>query len=190
MLKPLLIALSVFSTNALATWQLDHTKSDLSFTSIKKAQIAENHHFKKLEGQIDNAGKLHFNIDLSSVESMIPIRNQRMQAMLFEVAKFPKAYVTADVSKHLTSLKSGTQILKNVSARLDLHGQQQTFTMDLVINKHNSQLQINPVRAILINAASYDLTRGIEALRKVAGLDRIATTVPVTFTLTFNEQSN
>jgi polyisoprenoid-binding protein YceI len=185
-LKPLLIALSIFSTNAFATWQLDNSKSDLSFTSIKKAQIAENHHFDKLEGQIDKEGTLQVSIDLSSVESMIPIRNQRMQTMLFEVAKFPKAHVSADVSTHLMSLKNGTQQLKNVKATLDLHGQQQTFIMDLVVNKHKNQLQVSPVRTILINAASYELTQGIEALRKVAGLDRIATTVPVTFSLVFN----
>jgi polyisoprenoid-binding protein YceI len=189
MLKTLLFALGMLSTNAVASWHLDNSKSDLSFTSIKTSQIAENHYFNKIDGRINNEGKLQISIDLSTIESMIPIRNQRMQTMLFEIVKFPKAYVNADITAHLKSLKNGTQRLKDVKATLDLHGQQQTLTMDLIVNKHNEQLQVSPVRAILIEAASYDLTQGIEALRKVAGLNRIATTVPVTFSLVFNEHT-
>ena len=186
MLKPLLIALSVFSTNVLAAWQLDNKKSDLSFTSIKTEAIAENHYFKKLSGQISAQGLLRFSIDLSSIESMIPIRNQRMQSMLFEVANFPKAQITADVSNQLKALQEGVQILNNVTATLELHGKKQTLNLDLVVTKYKTQLHISPRRAVLINSAMYDLTQGIEALRKIAGLDSIATTVPVTFSLIFN----
>jgi len=188
-LKPLIFAIAFMSTNVFAAWQLDNQNSDLSFTSIKKIHIAENHHFKKLHGQIDAQGQLQLEIDLSSVESMIPIRNQRMQSMLFNVTNFPSGKVSANVSEQLSSLKNGTQIIKGVNASLELHGHKQNIRMDLVVNKYNTQLHIAPLRAILINSTSYGLTSGIEALRKIAGLDTIATTVPVTFSLTFNEKS-
>ncbi|MCF6436584.1 YceI family protein [Pseudoalteromonas sp. MMG022] len=189
MLKSVLLCASLLSTQVFAAWQLDNSQSDLSITSIKKNAIAENHYFKELEGTLSDDGKLELSIDLKTIESMIPIRNQRMQEMLFNVSSFPKANITADLSKFYKTLNNGIQVIKSVPVELSLHGQQQILTLDLVVNKHNQQLHVTPQRAVLIKASDFNMVAGIEALRKVAGLDSIATTVPVTFSLVFNEQA-
>lgn len=187
MLKPLLLSLSLLSTQAFAAWQLDNDASQLSFTSIKKNSIAENHYFEKLAAQIDD-NQLSMVIELASVESLIPIRNERMQKMLFNVAQFPKAVIEADLAPYLGSLKLGHQVLKSVPVTLNLHGQKQQLMLDLVVVQTARQLIVSPSKAVLVNAADYKLEQGIEALRKIAGLDSIAQSVPVTFNLVFNQQ--
>ncbi|MBD1582405.1 YceI family protein [Pseudoalteromonas sp. S16_S37] len=189
MLKPLLLCASLLSSSAFAAWQLDNSNSDLSITSIKKNSIAENHHFKQLSGALSDEGKLTFSIELSSIETLIPIRNQRMQSLLFDVANFPQAQVSADLSSHLKTLTTGVQIIKSVPVELLMHGRRKELKLDLVVNMQDSQLHVTPLRAVLVNANDFDLAAGIEALRKIAGLDSIATMVPVTFSLVFNEQS-
>ena len=42
------------------------------------------------------------------------------------------------------------------------------------------------MQPIVINAADFELTAGIERLREVAGLQNIATQVPVTASLVFS----
>jgi polyisoprenoid-binding protein YceI len=187
MLKPLLLSLSLLSTQAFAAWQLDNDASQLSFTSIKKNSIAENHHFEQLSAQIDN-NQLSMVIELASIESLIPIRNERMQKMLFNVAQFPKAVIEADLAPYLGSLKLGHQVLKSVPVTLNLHGQKQQLMLDLAVVQTARQLIVSPTKAVLVNAADYKLELGIEALRKIAGLDSIAQSVPVTFNLVFNQQ--
>ncbi|CAH9055354.1 hypothetical protein PSECIP111951_02786 [Pseudoalteromonas holothuriae] len=190
MLKPFLLCASLLSSSAFADWQLDNSQSDLSITSIKQNSIAENHHFTQLNGTLSDDGQLSFSIDLKSIETLIPIRNQRMQALLFNVANFPKAIVKADLSSYLNKLTNGTQVIKSVPVKLSLHGHEQILKVDLVVNKKSQQLQVTPLRVVLVRASDFNLVAGIESLRKVAGLDSIATTVPVTFSLVFNEQVN
>ena len=187
MLKPLLLSVSLLSTQAFSAWQLDNDASQLSFTSIKKNSIAENHHFGKLAAQIDD-NQLSMVIELASVESLIPIRNERIQKMLFNVAQFPKAVIQADLVPYLGSLKLGHQVLKSVPVTLNLHGQKQQLMLDLAVVQTARQLIVSPTKAVLVNAADYKLEQGIEALRKIAGLDSIAKSVPVTFNLVFNQQ--
>lgn len=186
MLKPLLLSLSLLSTQAFAAWQLNSDVSDLSFTSIKQNAVAENHHFTRLNAQLDEKGKLAMDIDLASIESLIPIRNQRMQDMLFSVKSFPKATLRADLSTQLKALKSGVQVVKGVPVSLTLHGQTKRLSLDLVVNKHAKQLHVSPLRPVLVRAEDYKMAQGVEALRKIAGLAHIATSVPVTFNLVFN----
>ena len=81
-----LLASAAFALSAAASaqWSLDLDNSQLSFVTVKAEHIAEVHSFSRLEGQIDAAGNARISIDLSSVETGIAIRNERMQSMLFE----------------------------------------------------------------------------------------------------------
>lgn len=174
---------SLIAPNALANWQVDPSSSDIQFVSIKKNTIAETHHFTQFGGQLTTNGDLSFAIELASVESLIPIRNERMQQMLFEVAAFPKATVTANVSAELNKLKSGLNQLSQVPATLSLHGKSQALLLDLNVVKAGNDLIVTTRKPIIINAKDFALDAGIEALRKVAGLDSIAQAVPVSVSL-------
>lgn len=184
-----LFSLLVLPASALADWQLMGDDSSVNFVSVKKSTIAETHNFKGLSGTISDAGKAELTIDLASVETNIPIRNERMQKMLFETAKFAKASISADVdAAKLKALRPGQSMSVAADVTLEIHGQQQTEKADLqVTGLAGSQLQITTNAPIIVNAGNYKLLEGIEKLREVAGLDSISPIVPVTATLVFKQ---
>ncbi|MCG9757876.1 MULTISPECIES: YceI family protein [Pseudoalteromonas] len=189
MLKYLLLGSALISSQAFAAWQFNQQQSDVSFVSVKQTSVAEVHHFKTIDSTLSAKGELEVNIDLASVETMIPIRNERMQKMLFNVAQHPKAKVNADVSEVLAKLKVGTQKINDVTATLTLHGQIQKISLDLLITKSANGLVVTPVHAFILDSKQFGLDKGIEALREIAGLKTIATSVPVSFNLVFDEQN-
>ena len=108
-----------------ADWWLDESNSHLGFASVKNERVAENHHFTGISGGISDAGRASVIINLASVETLIPIRNERMRDMLFEVGSFPPAVVTAQVNMaDYTSLAIGEQHRARVEFSLTLHRHQ------------------------------------------------------------------
>ena len=78
-----------------AKWQLDTDGSQISFVTVKAGDIAEVHSLSKLSGNVSfgegHSGEVNLDIHLESVETSIPIRNERILEFLFEVAQFPLA---------------------------------------------------------------------------------------------------
>lgn len=189
-LKPLaLAALLALPASAFADWQLVGDDSSVNFVSVKKSTIAETHYFKGLSGSISDAGKAQLSIDLASVETNIPIRNERMQKMLFETTEFAKASISADVdAAKLKALQPGQSMTVAADITVDIHGQQKTQKADLqVTGLTDSQVQVTTNAPIILNAGNYKLLEGIEKLREVAGLDSISPIVPVSVKLVFKQ---
>ncbi|WP_105103939.1 YceI family protein [Microbulbifer pacificus] len=184
-----LASLLALPASAFADWQLASGDSSVNFVSVKKTNIAETHHFKNLSGSISDAGKAQLVIDLASVETNIPIRNERMQQMLFDTAKFAKATISADVDMaRLSALKPGQTAMINADVTVDVHGQQQTEKAALQVTAlEGGRLLVTTSAPILVNAGNYKLLEGIEKLREVAGLDSISPIVPVTAKLVFTQ---
>lgn len=180
---------SIFVSNtAHADWQLNNVKSKVSFVSIKNSSIAEVHYFNAVSGSLSEQGNFKVNIDLASVETMIPIRNQRMTEFVFETAKFPKAILRADLSKQLPQLKTGQHTLKAVSAELNFHGQQKQISTDVLVNvSQDGDITVSSLSPLIINAADFSVTEGIATLQKLAGLSAIATAVPISYSLTLEK---
>ena len=80
-----LIGLILLTNGMLAVgeWKVDPTGSHLGFGSVKNDLIAENHSFKEISGTVSDEGLAQIEVTLASVETLIPIRNERMQKMLF-----------------------------------------------------------------------------------------------------------
>ncbi len=178
----------VASSAALAGWQLNNDQSKVSFVSIKNNSIAEVHYFKTLSGSLSDQGMFEVNIDLASVETMIPIRNERMTKLLFETVKFPAATLTADLSKRLMTIIPGQHVLKGVKATLAFHGQTKEFTTDVLANMSpEGDVTVSSLSPLIVNAADFTVTDGIAQLQKLAGLSAIATAVPVSYSLTLKK---
>lgn len=187
MLKSLFsIALLATSFSSLAAWQLQNDSSKLSFVSVKKDTIGEVHHFKTLSGTIADDGKLSLEIDLTSVETNIPIRNERMQSMLFNTKAFPTLTLSADVSKELSAMKNAPTHVFSVPATLSLNGIEKTLSIEVFVARTSQDdLLVSAMTPVVINASDFNLDTGVAALQKVAGLPNIARAVPVTFVLHF-----
>jgi len=172
-------------------WTLDGDASRLSFVTVKAGQLAEAHHFPGLTGSVSAEGAAELAIDLASVQTNIDVRNERMGTMLFEVATFPAATVTAQLDPAaFAALKTGESTVQPVTATLDLHGVQGEVPAELAVTRIAAdKVKVETVTPIIVEAASYGLDTGVEALREVAGLDSIAPAVPVSFSLTFTQAS-
>ena len=182
---------SLFMSNfTFANWQLDNDKSQISFVSIKKDTIAEAHHFTAIEGKLSDEGEFNIHIDLASAETFIPIRNQRLTSLLFEVNTFPKAVLTANLKQSLSTIKKpGSYVLKGISAELDFHGNKKSLIIDVLVNSNKSgDLTLASFTPVIINSGDFGVTEGVKQLQELAGLPSIATAIPVTFALTLKKQ--
>lgn len=190
------MAVAAFSLSSLllassvnAAWNVNNDQSKVSFISIKSNSIAEAHHFKTVTGGLSDEGQFKVEIDLGSVETMIPIRNERMTKFLFETAEFPKAIITADLSKRLQAIAPGQHVLKGIKAELDFHGNKKAIEFDVLANMSPmGDVTVSSLSPIIVNASDFGVTEGIAKLQELAGLPAIATAVPVNFSLTLNKE--
>jgi polyisoprenoid-binding protein YceI len=171
----------------MADYQLEKVSSSVNFLSTKNVNVTESHTFDNFSGSITEDGALTLLIDLSSVNTLIPIRNERMQTMLFNSAAFPQAKFTAQLDDGLLNLTPGERKMASVEGELSLSGATSKLTFDIVVTGlKNGQLSAATVKPTVINAADFGLTGGLEALREVAMLQNISQTVPFSFYVVFN----
>ncbi|MEM0955438.1 MAG: YceI family protein [Pseudomonadota bacterium] len=161
-------------------------KSSIQFISVKNAAIGEVHHFKTLMGGIDG-GKVEISIPLVDVETMIPIRNERMQKMLFETDLFPKAVLSSELEMApVMAMASGENLSMTVALDLDLHGVTQTLQAPVRVSRLGDEIHVTTEAPIILNVANFNLADGVERLKTVAALNNISTAVPVTAHLVFS----
>ena len=172
---------------AWADWELDNTQSMVNFVSIKNNLVGENNTIKALEGSIAVDGQAKLTIHLSSVETLIEIRNQRMRELLFETAKFPVATVTAQVDPSLFAASNGGGVRQiDLPIRLAMHGREKDLSaLVSVVVEDDGDLVVTTTHPVLVNAVDFGLEGGVEALREVAGLNSISSVVPVSMQLKF-----
>src|SRR5690554_121892 len=185
-----MIALFLSASFAMAAqYSLDAKQSSLYFVSIKNENVTETHHFTSLSGSIDAEGKAQVSVQLASVETHIPIRNERMQSMFFDVVKMPTAVISAHISKALLKqLNSGAVIDQALPVTIELQGKQATQNSELrIVVLANGDVQVSTKNPLIIDAAAFGLADGVEQLREIAGLKSISTIVPVTATLLFSK---
>jgi polyisoprenoid-binding protein YceI len=184
-----ILSLSILITApAYSAWKIDSSKSSLTFVSIKKGTIAENHRFKKFSGGI-NKGIANISIDLNSVDTKIAIRDERIAEYLFETAKFSQASFSVQLNENeIDAIASGSSKNMTLKGRFDLHGQQQDLTVNVVVMKLSEKnMVVTTQEAVIIKAEDFALVAGINKLKSLAHLPSIAYSVPVSFVLTFTE---
>lgn len=171
-----------------AEWTLS-PDSSVKFLSTKNTNITEVHEFTQVSGSVSDKGNAEIAIDLTSVETGIGIRNERMQSMLFNVSDYATATVSADLPETMMlALKNGETATSVLPLTLELHGEKKEIEADVLATAAaDGHVVVTTQSPVLVNAGDFKLAKGVEALREVAGLDRISTTVPVTFTLLFTE---
>jgi polyisoprenoid-binding protein YceI len=183
-LRIFMVALALLAGSAHADWTLDKDQSELTFLSDKNSGIVERHSFQSFDAQLSSSGAFEASIDVSTVETGIHIRNDRMRAMLFNVPNFPKATVTGAIPEFSASTYSDRSTQLAVSLQVSLVGITQEVPARLsVVRDSTGGFSVQTLEPILLKASDFGLQQGVEALRTVAGLQTISTTVPVSFSL-------
>jgi len=167
--------------------EADWTVSDSSrigFVSIKNNRIGENNAFERVSGSISESGQVAVSVDLSSVETGIGIRNERLQKMLFEVASFPTASIDAALSdSQIAALRAGGARAESVSVNISLHGKTVSKTANVSVSSSGGDVRVTTTQPIVITAQEFGLESGVAALQQIAGLSAISRSIPVTVDL-------
>ena len=168
---------------AQADWALNDS-SRIGFVSIKNNSIGENNAFERVSGSISASGEVSLSVDLSSVETGIGIRNERLQKMLFEVASFPTATIDAALSdSQIAALKAGGARTESLAVSISLHGKTVSKTANLSVSVSDGGVRVTTTQPIVITAQEFGLEAGVAALQQIAGLNAISRSIPVTVDL-------
>ena len=170
-----------------ADWYLDGESSRLSFISTKNANLSEVQRFLVLHGKVDATGLAEVEVELDSVNSGIPLRDERMRKELFEIQTFPEALITAQIDlRPINDLAPGAQLELRLPLTVNLHGKQHQYNAELLATRlDDRRFQVVTLEPLVINAEDFDLAPGLETLRKVADLSAISLSVPVGAVLIF-----
>ena len=166
-------------------WNVDSSNSRVNFVSVKKNTTGEVHKFKIVNGNLSREGHFELTIPLSSVDTGISIRDERMQSMLFDVSRYPKVILSANL-KHrlLEDMDIGTTKNIVVEGQVALHGLIQTLNFNVLIAKlTDKKVLVTSLKPSIINATDFNLVSGIESLKQIAKLSDISTAIPVSFVL-------
>jgi polyisoprenoid-binding protein YceI len=183
----LIFVLIAASAPSMAAWTLDNDASQVSFVSVKAGDAGEVHRFTQISGGLSNTGDASVVIQLASVDTLIPLRDDRMREMLFQTELFPTANLSASIDMAvLDAIEPGDSVDMTANLKLDLRNQQVELPAEMIVARlGDDKLMVSSRKPVIVNAASVDLVNGIEALREVANLPSISKAVPVSFVLTF-----
>lgn len=168
-------------------WTLDPAASRLSYVSIKAGEIAENNRFETMSGTVAADGTAEVSIDLSSVNTGVDIRNERMRDIFFEVVDNPAAVVTAKLDPAaFAGLAVGQSITRPLTATIALKGAESGIETEVLVTRVAAdRVTVVPTAPVLISTDMFELTDELGELRALAQLPSITPAVPVTFTLSF-----
>lgn len=184
------IALMLAAVTARADWMLDHAASSVEFTSTKNDAVAETHRVATFSGAIAADGKATIALQLNSVDSGIAIRDERMREHLFETDLYPVANIETQINPDdLRDIKVGEVRTLEAPLLVDLHGIRANVSAKLRVTRlAEDRVTVATATPVLLRAADFQLSPGIDKLREIAGLNSIAKAVPVTVYLEWQQR--
>ncbi|GAA0673319.1 YceI family protein [Rheinheimera tangshanensis] len=185
MKKLALVVAAALSFSAAADWSVKSSQSSLNFVSVKNEVVAETHSFKDLTGSLTEAGDFAVAIPAMSIDTMIPIRNERILEHVLAAKQYATINAKGKVdSKVLAGLKTGDSVVVDQALDLTLLTKTQSLTAKVKVTKvSDSQLVVTTVAPIMLDVNKFELNAGVEKLRELAGLKSISPLVPTTFSL-------
>lgn len=185
MKKLALVVAAALSFSAAADWSVNSAQSSLNFVSVKNDVVAETHSFKDLTGKLTEAGEFSVAIPAMSIDTIIPIRNERILEHVLAAKQYATINAKGKVdSKVFTGLKTGDSVVVDQALDLTLLTKTQSLMAKVKVTKvSDSQLVVTTVAPIMLDVNKFELNVGVEKLRELAGLKAISPMVPTTFSL-------
>lgn len=177
---------AVYAAGHAKAWTLDAENSKVAFGSIKKEKVGEVHSFETISGTVSAAGDVSIDIDLTSVETNIDIRNERMVEHVF------KGVATANLSakvdmEEIAHMETGTMAIVDVEGVLSFLGQEIDVETEMFVARiADDKAIVTTNDMIFIGAEDVGINDGVSKLMALAKLPGITRTSPVTLRLVFN----
>ncbi|GGE61066.1 YceI family protein [Actibacterium pelagium] len=192
MLKPMALAAIGFfalcgSVQA-QNWELDSSVSEVSFGSIKRDFAGEVHRFDSVSGSVSEDGNVEVNIDLTSVNTNVDLRNSRMIEYVF--GSYTSAAIRTQIDMdRLGQLPVGGTEIFSIFGTLEFLGKEHNLQLDVVVARLSDlRVMVNTRNMIFLNAEDMGITDSLAKLADLAGLPQISGAVPVTLRFVFDGQ--
>ncbi|MEM7702750.1 MAG: YceI family protein [Pseudomonadota bacterium] len=172
---------------AQGAWSVDANASSLSYVSVKSGEIAESNSFSGFTGSVTPEGAASVSIDLSSLETKVDIRNERMRDIFFEVVDHPTATVTAQIDPAaFDALAVGQSVTQPLKATLNVKGVEAPIETQVSVTRTAEDgVLVTSTEPVIVYADALELTDGLATLQELAGLPSITPVVPVSFSIAF-----
>ncbi len=188
LLTAVTIASAIVAGPALAdSWTLAPEGSHLAYGSIKKDTVGEVNSFTRLSGHVSPDGKADIKIDLSSVETNIDIRNERMIEYVFR--KAGSATLTAQLDMdEVSGLGIGKTTIVDAEAVLSLAVTDAAFDAEMFVARlSETSVMVSTNDMVFLSTEDAGVNAGIDTLMELADLPGITRTVPITARLIFTK---
>ena len=168
-------------TDQSKSWVLNQEFSSIAIVTTKNNKVSEVSEFTKFKGSINKANYLSIELDMTSLETNIPIRNERIKKHLFETNLYP----TADIHTQLKP-EDLTQGVHNITFDVDMHGVSGILNAEFMVFEQYGKKIITLHKPLIVSADMFGLEQGITTLKNIAKLQSIDFTVPMHIILTFD----
>lgn len=178
------------STGAAAeSWTLDGDQSIVAFGSVKKDTIGEAHSFQNLSGTVTSDGTAQVEIDLTSVETNIDIRNERIGEHVFGGVATAMLKASIDMDE-MSTLGVGESLVTEIDGDLALLGQEIPVYLDVFVMRTNDdQVLVTTNSMLFVSTEEAGIDPGIDKLMELADLPGITRAFPVTMRLIFDAKA-
>ncbi|MEX0285390.1 MAG: cytochrome c family protein [Paracoccaceae bacterium] len=169
------------------SWTLDGDASRLAYGSIKKDTVGEVNSFESLSGTVSADGMAKIEIDLSSVQTNIDIRNERMIEHVFKGGGTATLSAQIDMAD-LTALAPGETSDTFADVTLSLLGVDVELEAELFVARLSEQkVMVTTNDLLFLSTADAGVDPAVDVLMGLAKLPGITRTVPVTLRLVFTQ---
>lgn len=194
-LKPLAAAVFAWILGicpAFGAWQVDSNGSDFHFVTTKASKpgslaIEEVQSFKDVKGKVGDDGIIDFSVNLASIDTNVPLRDQRIRDMIFNVAANPRATFAGRVNAmELRKFAPGEVKDMELVGQMTICGQTKPVIVKLrIVILSGNNIIASTRTPIIVSASDFGIQIGVDALREIMGLNVLSSSVPVSFSVVF-----
>ncbi|MDD9910104.1 MAG: YceI family protein [Ahrensia sp.] len=167
-----------------AAWTSVPEQSRIAFGSIKSNSIGEVHHFNSVSGTVAQDGTVTITIDLTSAETNVDIRNERMAEHVFAGGE---ATVSGRVElAAFSDLPVGEVIEVETEMTLSFAGTETDFDARLLVARlRENRVMVSTADFIFLSTEDLGIDAGIDRLMQLAGLPGITRVSPMSIRIVF-----
>lgn len=180
-------ALTFAATTASAEmWTLDAGGSKIGFGSVKSDFVGESHTFSGLSGTVADDGTVDITLDLTSVNTNVDIRNERINEHVFQMA--PTAQLMAEVDMDMMkTMAVGDTMTSVVEGTLMFLGQEVFVDLPVIAARlSDERVLIVSDGVTYLSTEELGIEAGVDKLMELAGVPSIDRAVPVAVRFMFN----
>jgi hypothetical protein len=147
--------------------------------------IGEIHSFEHISGSVSETGVVTINIDLTSVQTNIDIRNERIMEHVFKGIKEAKLSAQIDMAT-VSAMAVGDTAVIDVEGSLSFLGVDIAVDTEMFVARlGEDKVMVTTNDMIFLAAEDAGIDAGVSKLMELAKLSGITRTSPVTLRLIF-----